>query len=127
MPIYEYACSNCHKTSDVLQKISDPPPEKCPACGAAGTLSRVVSRTSFVLKGGGWYADLYGSKKPAEAATPPAGEAAKSDGTAAPATPPAAAATPTAAPASGESSSTSAPASTPSTAASKSDKGAGGS
>ncbi|MBJ6765602.1 zinc ribbon domain-containing protein [Myxococcaceae bacterium JPH2] len=63
MPIYEYSCQSCGKTIDVLQKISDPTPEACTACGAAGSLSRVVSRSSFVLKGGGWYADLYGSTK----------------------------------------------------------------
>jgi putative FmdB family regulatory protein len=63
MPIYEYACGSCGKTIDVLQKVSDPTPEKCSACGTQNSLSRVVSRTSFVLKGGGWYADLYGSTK----------------------------------------------------------------
>ena len=64
MPIYEYDCSQCHQTSDALQKVNDPPPETCPHCGARHTLSRLLSRTSFVLKGGGWYADLYSSSKP---------------------------------------------------------------
>jgi len=64
MPIYEYECSKCHQTSDALQKVNDPAPETCPRCGAHGTLSRQLSRTSFVLKGGGWYADLYSSSKP---------------------------------------------------------------
>src|SRR5215468_927064 len=64
MPIYEYECSQCHQTSDALQKVNDPAPETCPHCGAKHTLSRLVSRTSFVLKGGGWYADLYSSSKP---------------------------------------------------------------
>jgi len=63
MPIYEYACKTCEKTIDVLQKVSDPTPETCSACGAQGSLSKVVSRTSFVLKGGGWYSDLYSSTK----------------------------------------------------------------
>ncbi|HSP18169.1 MAG TPA: zinc ribbon domain-containing protein [Myxococcaceae bacterium] len=63
MPIYEYECSQCHQTSDALQKVNDPPPDACPHCGAQATLSRLVSRTSFVLKGGGWYADLYSSSK----------------------------------------------------------------
>lgn len=68
MPIYEYECSQCHQVSDALQKVNDPAPESCPQCGAQHTLSRLVSRTSFVLKGGGWYADLYSSSKakPAE-------------------------------------------------------------
>ncbi|MCY1023107.1 FmdB family zinc ribbon protein [Pyxidicoccus sp. MSG2] len=63
MPIYEYACQSCGKTIDVLQKISDPTPAACTACGAEGSLSKVVSRSSFVLKGGGWYSDLYSSTK----------------------------------------------------------------
>jgi putative FmdB family regulatory protein len=63
MPIYEYACSSCEKTLDVLQKVTDPAPQTCTECGATGTLAKVVSRTSFVLKGGGWYSDLYSSSK----------------------------------------------------------------
>ena len=63
MPIYEYACSKCGNKIDVLQKMDDPAPVKCEKCGAENTLSRMVSRTSFVLKGGGWYSDLYGSSK----------------------------------------------------------------
>lgn len=63
MPIYEYVCGSCEKTVDVLQKVSDPAPEKCEQCGAEGKLARKVSRTSFVLKGGGWYSDLYSSVK----------------------------------------------------------------
>lgn len=94
MPIYEYTCSQCEKLSDVLQKLNEPAPEKCPACGAEGTLSRVVSRTSFVLKGGGWSADLYASKKSAEK-----GDAAATDGTkSAEKSAPAAGTTPAAAP-----------------------------
>jgi putative FmdB family regulatory protein len=67
MPIYEYECRQCHEVSDTLQKIGDPAPPTCPRCGAENTLSRLVSRTSFVLKGGGWGSDLYASssaKKP---------------------------------------------------------------
>lgn len=81
MPIYEYECSQCHEVSDALQKVNDPAPETCPRCGGKHTLSRLVSRTSFVLKGGGWYADLYSSSKPKSEG----GEskpAAKSEGTA---------------------------------------------
>ncbi|MCK8498126.1 FmdB family zinc ribbon protein [Myxococcus fulvus] len=63
MPIYEYACQSCGKIIDVLQKISDPTPAACTACGAEGSLTKVVSRSSFVLKGGGWYSDLYSSTK----------------------------------------------------------------
>ncbi|HWV37038.1 MAG TPA: zinc ribbon domain-containing protein [Vulgatibacter sp.] len=61
MPIYEYECAKCGKLSEVFQKVSDPDPEACASCGGKGTLSKIVSRTSFQLKGGGWYADLYSS------------------------------------------------------------------
>lgn len=63
MPIYEYVCKVCGTRSEVMQKVSDPAPDACPSCGAKEPLERVVSRTSFQLKGGGWYADLYGSPK----------------------------------------------------------------
>jgi putative FmdB family regulatory protein len=103
MPIYEYSCGQCEKLSDVLQKIGDPAPARCEHCGAEGQLTRVVSRTSFVLQGGGWYSDLYGStKKEASASTSPGG-ASKESSTATPA--PAAAA-----PAAGASTSSTAPA-----------------
>jgi hypothetical protein len=46
-----------------MQKVSDPPPAACPACGQ-GPLVKAVSRTSFQLKGSGWYSDLYASPKP---------------------------------------------------------------
>jgi putative FmdB family regulatory protein len=63
MPIYEYVCDKCGKLNDVLQKMNDPPPERCAACGTKGKLTKVVSRSSFVLRGGGWYSDLYSSAK----------------------------------------------------------------
>jgi len=63
MPIYEYACSKCGKLNEVLQKVNDPAPERCDGCGAKGTLRKLVSRSSFVLRGGGWYSDLYSSVK----------------------------------------------------------------
>jgi len=63
MPIYEYECEKCGNPIDLLQKIGDAPPAKCEKCGAKGKMKRRVSRSSFVLKGGGWGADLYGNKK----------------------------------------------------------------
>jgi len=81
MPIYEYACSKCGKLNEVLQKVDDPAPGRCDECGAKGSLKRVVSRTSFVLRGGGWYSDLYSSvKKDAakDGKEPKAAEPAKS-------------------------------------------------
>ena len=63
MPIYEYACEKCGKTTELMQRISDPAPETCEACGAANSMTKLISRNSFQLKGGGWYSDLYSSTK----------------------------------------------------------------
>lgn len=54
MPIYEYACVECKKTAEVMQKSTDPAPERCESCGG-GPLEKLVSRSSFALKGTGWY------------------------------------------------------------------------
>jgi putative FmdB family regulatory protein len=59
MPIYEYRCLSCGKEREVFQKITDEPMSKCPDCG--GPLSKLISNTSFVLKGTGWYATDYAS------------------------------------------------------------------
>ena len=62
MPFYEYQCRACGKQCEVLQKISDPPLKKCPACGKS-QLSKLVSAPVFRLKGGGWYeTDFKGDK-----------------------------------------------------------------
>lgn len=69
MPIYEYKCNKCGKESEVMHKVSAPIPAECPACKAEGSLERLVSRTTFQLKGGGWYSDLYGSTKKSESSS----------------------------------------------------------
>ncbi len=60
MPIYEYECSKGHQF-EVEQRISDASLTRCRVCKAKA--HRLISRTSFILKGGGWYADGYGSGK----------------------------------------------------------------
>ncbi len=62
MPIYEYRCDECNHQFDVFQKITEDPVSQCPECG--GPVHKLVSRTTFVLKGGGWYATEYGNRKP---------------------------------------------------------------
>lgn len=57
MPIYEYRCENCTDEFEVIQKFSDRPLSKCKKCG--GHLQKLLSRSAFTLKGGGWYADGY--------------------------------------------------------------------
>lgn len=61
MPIYEYECQKCGKKHEVIQKFSDSPLTVCPECG--GDLKKLMSNTSFVLKGSGWYLTDY-AKKP---------------------------------------------------------------
>lgn len=64
MPIYAYQCQACSHTFDVMQKMSDPAPASCPACGHA-EVRKQLSAAGFQLKGGGWYATDFkgGSKK----------------------------------------------------------------
>lgn len=64
MPIYEYGCAACGHELEIWQKINDRPAKKCPACGAR-KLERLISNTSFKLKGSGWYVTDYAGKKPA--------------------------------------------------------------
>jgi len=59
MPIYEYACGNCGNEWEEMQKITDEPLTVCPDCHAPHA-HRLISRTSFVLKGSGWYVTDYG-------------------------------------------------------------------
>jgi putative FmdB family regulatory protein len=61
MPIYEYACEKCESEFEVEQRITDDPIKSCPRCKSR-KIKRLISRTSFVLKGGGWYSDLYSSR-----------------------------------------------------------------
>ena len=62
MPTYEYRCEKCGHEFERDQRITDEPVKKCPSCRAA-RVKRLISATSFVLKGGGWYSDLYSSGK----------------------------------------------------------------
>jgi putative FmdB family regulatory protein len=64
MPIYEYGCMKCGKKHEIMQKFSDAPMTSCPDCG--GEVRKMVSNTSFVLKGTGWYATDYASNKTGE-------------------------------------------------------------
>jgi len=58
MPLYEYGCDACGHRLEVQQKLADAPLKTCPTCGK-DALARLISATSFVLKGGGWYKDGY--------------------------------------------------------------------
>ena len=73
MPVYEYECKSCEKVFEVQQKMADAPLQSCPEC--EGPVTKIVSMSSFQLKGGGWYADGYASTgaKPSAAPACPSG------------------------------------------------------
>ncbi len=69
MPTYEYKCDACGKSFTKVQRITEKPIKKCPACGKMKA-RRMIGGGNFILKGGGWESDLYsgpsnrsGSKK----------------------------------------------------------------
>ena len=66
MPVYEYECKNCMKVIEVQQKMADAPLTTCPECNEP--VKKLMSMSSFQLRGGGWYADGYsntaGTAKP---------------------------------------------------------------
>jgi putative FmdB family regulatory protein len=68
MPIYEYECEKCGAIEEVLQKFSDMPLVKCKQC--SGKLHRLISHSSFHLKGSGWYVTDYANKSQG-CSTPP--------------------------------------------------------
>ena len=59
MPIYEYQCKKCGEF-EVTQRITEAPLKQCPTC--RGRVTKLISSTSFQLKGGGWYVTDYGRK-----------------------------------------------------------------
>ena len=61
MPIYVYDCQQCGERFEYSQSLSEPKKTVCEKCG--GALEKVIVPTAFVLKGGGWYKDLYSSSK----------------------------------------------------------------
>jgi putative FmdB family regulatory protein len=67
MPVYEYRCTKCQKVFEYQQRMADAAKTTCEEC--SGALERLISRSSFALKGDGWYKDLYSSAKPAATTT----------------------------------------------------------
>ncbi|MCC4597926.1 zinc ribbon domain-containing protein [Xanthomonas campestris pv. phormiicola] len=109
MPIYAFQCAECGHSFDRLQKLSDPDPDACPACGAPA-VKRQLTAPSFRLSGSGWYETDFkkdGDKKRnlAESGSGSTGEAkpaaasASTDSAAKPAATPAATPAPAAKPA----------------------------
>jgi putative FmdB family regulatory protein len=61
MPLYEYKCSTCGSSLEVLQKVNEPRLEKCPKCGRL--LKKVLSPPALQFKGSGWYITDYAQSK----------------------------------------------------------------
>lgn len=57
MPIREFLCRDCKTKFEHMQIKSDDK-ARCPKCKGEN-LSTLISKTSFKLKGGGWYQDGY--------------------------------------------------------------------
>ena len=64
MPVYEYECQDCNKRFEAIQSIKDKPLKTCKFC--EGNVRRLISQSSFALKGGGWYQDGYHKPNPGE-------------------------------------------------------------
>jgi putative FmdB family regulatory protein len=60
MPIYEYECAQCGVVEEVIQKFSDKPLSTCKRC--SGKLTKLMSQSTFHLKGSGWYVTDYANK-----------------------------------------------------------------
>jgi len=67
MPIYEYECNRCGNIEEAIQKFSDKPLKKCRQC--SGKLHRLISQSSFHLKGSGWYVTDYANRSSAKASS----------------------------------------------------------
>lgn len=68
MPIYEYECAKCGEVFEILQKFSDKPLVKCKRC--SGKLHKLISHSSFHLKGTGWYVTDYANKSRTNGSAP---------------------------------------------------------
>jgi putative FmdB family regulatory protein len=75
MPIYEYRCEKCGDF-EKTQRITDPPLDRCPTCRRK--VRRLISSTSFQLKGSGWYVTDYA--RAGKGATKDASKESGSDG-----------------------------------------------
>ncbi len=67
MPIYEYGCTKCGEIEEALQRFSDKPLTKCKHC--SGRLHKLISQSTFHLKGTGWYVTDYADKSKSSGST----------------------------------------------------------
>ena len=72
MPIYEYECEKCGGIVEKFQNFSDKPLKKCEKC--SGKLHKIISQSTFHLKGTGWYVTDYAGKSQQAPTTSTSGE-----------------------------------------------------
>jgi putative FmdB family regulatory protein len=79
MPIYEFKCTNreCNHIEEHLVRLSDPLPTNCEKCSSP--TEKLVSQTSFALKGSGWYVTDYKGSNPGSSSATTQNAAEKSD------------------------------------------------
>jgi len=77
MPIYEYQCSECGNVEEAIQRFSDKPLTKCMHC--SGRLHKLISHSTFHLKGSGWYVTDYANKSKKSSSKPIKAESAPAD------------------------------------------------
>jgi putative FmdB family regulatory protein len=80
MPTYDYICTSCGNAWELEQRIVEDPIKKCPKCGADTAKRQISQGAGFILKGGGWYADGYGSNKPSSSESKSTASDSKSPG-----------------------------------------------
>lgn len=78
MPTYDYQCGKCGIEFSREQRITEPPVKSCPKCRSR-QVKRLLSAPGFILKGGGWYSDLYSSKKTSSGGSEGGGDSSSSD------------------------------------------------
>jgi putative FmdB family regulatory protein len=79
MPTYEYMCQACGHQWEAVQRMKDDPLKDCPICDKPKAKRQISAGAGFILKGGGWYSDLYASAKAKGAEAPVAKPKGSSD------------------------------------------------
>jgi putative FmdB family regulatory protein len=80
MPTYSYLCDGCGGTFELEQRISEDPVKKCSLCGKLEARRQIVSG-NFILKGGGWYSDGYGSSSKSSSSSSSSSDSSSSSST----------------------------------------------
>jgi len=78
MPTYEYVCEACKHAWELEQRMVEDPVKKCPKCKKLKAQRVIAGASNFILKGGGWYSDLYSSSSKSKSSGDSGGSSASS-------------------------------------------------